>query len=75
MREEQYLAQLSDREDRTKWEAEGAKDASVRASERVKELLSQPLIPVISDEIRERLKREIPGLRPSTMDQMGDLLS
>ena len=68
MRSEQYLPQLSDREDRAKWEAAGAKDARVRASERAKEILDRPRQPAIPSSIRERIQKEISGLRSFVMD-------
>ncbi|OEU47941.1 MAG: trimethylamine methyltransferase [Desulfobacterales bacterium C00003060] len=68
MRSEQYVPQLSDREERTKWKAAGANDAEARASQKVKEILNEPRKPVIPSNIRERIKREIPGLRSFVMD-------
>jgi trimethylamine--corrinoid protein Co-methyltransferase len=68
MRSEQYLPQLSDREDRAKWEAAGAKDARVRASERAREILNKPRQPAIPSSIRQQIRAEIPGLRSFVMD-------
>jgi len=68
MRSEQYHPQLSDREDRDKWKGMGARDASARAAHRVREILDGPAQPVLPLEIRERINKEIPTLRPSVMD-------
>jgi trimethylamine--corrinoid protein Co-methyltransferase len=68
MRSEQYTPQLSDRDDRSKWEATGARDARVRASEKVQAMLAKPMESVIPAEVRERLKAEIPGLRGFLLD-------
>lgn len=68
MRSEQYLPRFSDRENRSKWEAAGAKDAWERASEKVKEILDSPFQPVISSDIREQIKKEIPGIQAFIMD-------
>jgi len=68
MRSEQYHPHLSDREDRAKWYAAGAKDARTRATEKVSEILESEPQPYIPREIRERIKSEIPGLRSFIMD-------
>ncbi len=68
MRSEQYLPELSDRENRKKWDAEGAKDTAARATERVVEILNNPAEPAIPSDIREQIRREIPGLRSFVMD-------
>jgi trimethylamine--corrinoid protein Co-methyltransferase len=68
MRSEQYLPQLSDRDERSKWEAAGAKDAKARAAEKAREILDQPLQTTIPSSIREQIKGEIPGLRSFVMD-------
>ena len=68
MRSEQYLPELSDRENRKKWDAEGAKDTAARATEKVVEILNNPAEPAIPSDIREQIRREIPGLRPFVMD-------
>lgn len=68
MRSEQYFPQLSDRDDRAKWRARGAKDARARASERVLEILNRPIEPAIASKIRKRIKKEITGLRSCVMD-------
>lgn len=63
MRSEQYLPQLSNREDRDKWKNAGAKDSTARATEKVLEILSTSTQPAISPDIRKQIEREIPGLR------------
>jgi len=68
MRSEHYLPQLSDREDRAKWRTAGAEDTSARASEKVLEVFGRPPQSFIQERIKERLKQEIPGLRPTVMD-------
>ncbi len=68
MRTEQYLPQLSDRDDRETWEARGAKDTRARATERVLEILDRPAEAAVPEEIRKQLVEEIPGLRPFVME-------
>ncbi|MCK4390502.1 MAG: trimethylamine methyltransferase family protein [Desulfobacterales bacterium] len=68
MRSEQYIPQLSNREERAKWQAAGANDARARAAQRVKEILDQPGQPTIPSNIRERIKTEIPGLHSFVME-------
>ena len=67
MRFEQYVPQLSDRENRAKWQDAGAKDAAARATEKAKKILNNHPQSVLAEEIRDRIKREIPGLHPSVM--------
>ena len=68
MRSEQYQPQLSDRENRDKWDMKGGKDACARATDKVRKILDGPAQPVLPPEIREKLKKEIPGLRPVVLD-------
>jgi trimethylamine---corrinoid protein Co-methyltransferase len=68
MRAEQYFPALSDRQERGKWEASGAKDTAERASEKVIEILNKPAEPIISSNIRQRIKKEIPALQPFVMN-------
>ena len=68
MRSEQFHPQLSDRDNRDVWESRGAKDTNVRATDKVHEILNGPAQSVLSQEIRERLKSEIPGLRSFLME-------
>jgi trimethylamine--corrinoid protein Co-methyltransferase len=42
MRSEQYHPQLSNRDNREKWEQTGAKDAKARAADKVRQVLEQP---------------------------------
>ena len=67
MRSEQYVPQLSDRENRDKWQEAGAKDAGTRATEKARKILNSPPQSVLTEEIRDCVKREIPGLHPSVM--------
>ena len=68
MRSEQFHPQLSDRDNRDRWESRGAQDTNVRATDKVLEILNGPAQSVLSQEIRERLKSEIPGLRSFLME-------
>jgi trimethylamine--corrinoid protein Co-methyltransferase len=68
MRSQQYLPQFSDRETRDKWQANGAKDARARATEKAREIIDAPLSSYIPADIRDKLKKEIPGLRAFTME-------
>lgn len=68
MRSEQFHPQLSDRDNRDVWESTGAKDTNVRATDKVHEILNGPAQSVLTPEIRERLKSEIPGLRSFLME-------
>jgi trimethylamine--corrinoid protein Co-methyltransferase len=68
MRSEHYQPQLSDRENRDKWEADGARDARVRASEKARAILDGPMDSVLAFQVRQRLKDDIPGLEAITMD-------
>jgi len=67
MRSEQYQPQLSSRENRDRWKSIGAKDASARATDKVREILDGPAQPVLPSQIRERIKKEILALRPIVM--------
>jgi trimethylamine--corrinoid protein Co-methyltransferase len=62
MRTEQYLCQLSDKEDRPQWEAAGAKDAMARATEKVRAILDSEPKSYIPGEVKETLRKEIPGI-------------
>ncbi len=67
MRDEQYHPQLSNRDNREKWEQTGAKDAKARAADKVRQVLEQPEQPVLPPEIRAQINQEIPGLQPGVM--------
>lgn len=67
MRSEQYHPQLSNRDNREKWEKEGAKDTKARAATKVREILEQPEHLVLSPEVRAQINQEIPGLQPGVM--------
>jgi len=62
MRTEQYMTQLNDIEDRSQWEAAGAKDTRTRAAEKARSILAAPPQSFISDEIRQQIEKEIPGI-------------
>jgi len=63
MRTEQYLPQLSDKKDRDKWEAAGAKDIRSLATKKVLEILDRKPQTFIPEEIRSHLKKVIPGVK------------
>lgn len=67
MRSEQYVPQLSDRENRDKWQAAGARDSRARAVEKAGKILNRPEQPMLAAEIRKRLMQEIAGLQPELM--------
>jgi trimethylamine--corrinoid protein Co-methyltransferase len=68
MRTEQYFTHFSDRENRAVWEKQGKREARQRATEIVKGILNQPLNPRIPEDLRARIKTDIPGLRSFIMD-------
>jgi trimethylamine--corrinoid protein Co-methyltransferase len=68
MRTEQFRPKLSDRDNRDRWENNGGQDTNARATEKVSEILDGPPQSVLSEEIRQRLKSEIPGLRSFLME-------
>ncbi len=67
MRTEQYHPQLSDRDNREQWEKSGAKTAAARATEKVHSILNRPAPGMLSREVRDRIKAEIPGLQPDIL--------
>lgn len=67
MRSELYRPQHSDRENRDRWHEEGAKDSRQRAAEKVREILTEPPRSVIPEDVRARIKQEIPGIQPFIM--------
>lgn len=68
MRTEQYVPTLSDRENRDKWKVDGELDARARATAKARQVLEAPPESVLSQNLRERLKAEIPGLRSFIME-------
>ncbi len=68
MRAEHYQPQLSNRESRERWMAAGGKDALQRATEKARQILDAPPVSHIPEDVRTRLKAEIPGLKPFIMD-------
>ena len=68
MRSELYKPQHSDRENRDRWQKDGAKDSRQRATGKAQEILARPLQSVIPGDIRERIKQEIPGIRSFIME-------
>lgn len=68
MRHEHYQPQLSDRDNREQWQRAGEKTALERATVKSREILDAPLESVLPEEIRSRLKSEIPGLLPFLME-------
>jgi trimethylamine--corrinoid protein Co-methyltransferase len=67
MRSELYRPQLSDRETRVEWQDKGAKDARNRATEKAREILDGKPRPLLSKQIRDRIKQEIPGIKAAIM--------
>ena len=67
MRSELYKPQHSDRENRDRWQKDGAKDSRQRATGKAQKILARPLQSVIPGDIRERIKQEIPGIRSFIM--------
>ena len=67
MRSELYKPQHSDRENRDRWQKDGAKDSRQRATGKAQEILARPSQSVIPGDIRERIKQEIPGIRSFIM--------
>ncbi|MBE9547206.1 MAG: trimethylamine methyltransferase family protein [Proteobacteria bacterium] len=67
MRSEQYVPQLSDRENRDRWQETGAKNAVTRATEKARKILNSPPQSVLPEGIRDHIKKEIPGVRPLVM--------
>jgi trimethylamine--corrinoid protein Co-methyltransferase len=68
MRTEQFRPKLSNRDNRDRWQRNGGHDSNARATKKVHEILGSPTQSVLSEEIRQRLKSEIPGLRSFLME-------
>ena len=68
MRSEHYQPVLSNRDVRSAWVEAGAHDVKDTATETVRHILGKPPTPLLSKEIRHRLKEEIPGLQAVSMD-------
>ena len=68
MRSEQYVPCLSDREERSRWQAAGGINATDRATKIVNEILNSPRQSAVPSDVRKRIKTEIPGLRSFVMD-------
>lgn len=65
MRKEQFIPVLSDRTSREAWEKGGSQDARERARQKVLSILNQTETPALSDDIREKIRAEIPGVDKS----------
>jgi trimethylamine--corrinoid protein Co-methyltransferase len=63
MRSELYKPLLSDRENRDRWKEDGAKDIRQRAAEKVRDILTKPPQSIVPEDVRERIKQEIPGVQ------------
>lgn len=68
MRNEQFMPTLSDRENRDVWEAMGAMDARQRATEIARAVINAELVSHIDADVRQRISREIPGIRSFLME-------
>ncbi|MBW2675295.1 MAG: trimethylamine methyltransferase family protein [Deltaproteobacteria bacterium] len=63
MRSEQFVSELSNKNDRPSWEAGGSKEIRARAAQKVTELLEKPLRSFIPDETFRQMRSSIPDLR------------
>jgi trimethylamine--corrinoid protein Co-methyltransferase len=63
MRTELYSPQFSDRENRDQWNEAGGKDAWARATETVRGILGTPVEPMLSAEVRDKIRGQIPGIK------------
>lgn len=68
MRSEHYKPQLSNRDTREQWQAQGGKDTRERSTELVRSVLDPQPENVLSREIRDWIKEEIPAIRPFIME-------
>lgn len=62
MRTEQYVSELSDKDDRGRWTAAGAKDTRTRAAETARAVLDRKPQSFIPGNLMKTLQKEIPGL-------------
>lgn len=62
MRTEQYVSELSDKDDRDRWTAAGAKDTRTRAAETARDVLDRKPRSFIPGNLMNTLRKEIPGL-------------
>jgi trimethylamine--corrinoid protein Co-methyltransferase len=63
MRGEHYLPMLSNRDNRKKWEADGRKDTTQRAIEKVHEILKTQKPFPFPEGVEKRILAEIPGIK------------
>ncbi len=68
MRSELYKPLLSDRENRDRWQDEGAKDIRQRAAEKAQEILVKTPKSIVPEEVRARIRQEIPGIQPFILE-------
>lgn len=68
MHTEQYRPALSDRSTRDRWTKDGSRDTDMRAAKQATDILSRPAEPVLSESLRQRIRKEIPGIKPFIMD-------
>jgi trimethylamine--corrinoid protein Co-methyltransferase len=68
MRSEQYMPQLSDRDERSTWETVGGKDTHARAAEKSKQILAEPLKSYIPENTRTHILKKIPNIESFTME-------
>jgi trimethylamine:corrinoid methyltransferase-like protein len=59
---------LSDRDNRSVWQAAGAQDARARATAIARRILDAPLNACLPENVRKRIVEEIPGIRPFLME-------
>ncbi|MBA7592345.1 Glycine betaine methyltransferase [subsurface metagenome] len=63
MRSQQFVSELSNKDDRPLWEAGGAREIRTRAAQKVTELLEMPPRSFIPDETFRQMHSSIPDLR------------
>jgi trimethylamine--corrinoid protein Co-methyltransferase len=68
MRTEQYVPQLSDRDTRDQWLAQGGHDTRQRTTQFVMDILEQQPENILPEETRDWIKREIPAIKPFIME-------
>jgi trimethylamine--corrinoid protein Co-methyltransferase len=62
MRKEQFMPSISDRTQRSEWLRAGMPDTRERARRKVQEILSRPEDSPVPEEVRRRIRAEIPGV-------------
>lgn len=68
MRTEQFQPQLSNRDTREEWQANGAEDACRRASRFAKDILESEPENILTEDVRMWIKEEIPAVKSFVME-------